>query len=129
MAKPPPLPKERRRHPRLELFAAVRVAVDDETLVLYARNVSLGGIALDATAEELEHFPPGSEHEVMLFDAADEKRPPVNLRGHVVRHDADGLALMWSSTTAAAAAGIGRLLGALKPRPPRDGAGGAASGS
>ena len=78
MSKPPPAPpKDARRFPRFELFASVELAHEDTTLVLPARNISLGGIFLSADGNDLTIFPVGEEVEVMLFDALDEGQTAV----------------------------------------------------
>jgi len=97
MPPPPPMPKwlERRAHPRVQLFCAVRVLVD-EGLALAVRDFSLGGIALAADGLDLSRFTVGSCHELLVFDAADEHLPTVRAIARVVRHDPLGMAMTWA---------------------------------
>jgi hypothetical protein len=104
----------------MELYAAVRIELADETLILYARNISLGGVALEAELRELEQLPVGTTHEVLLFDAANEEIKPLALVGVVVRHDLTGFAMMWTNTDAETAFALASLLSRLKPRGARE---------
>lgn len=111
---PPPAPRpNQRRHPRYELLASVELHWGDETLILPARNLSLGGIYLGADGHALDTFAIGSELEVLVFDAVDEARPQVRASAEVVRLDQDGMALKWKSGKGQAE--LGELLEGLKP--------------
>jgi len=93
---PPPPPKPNaRKHPRYELYASVELHVGDETLILPARNLSLGGIFLGADGNNLETLPIGHQVELLVFNAGDEDSPAVRAFAEVVRHDDDGVGLKW----------------------------------
>ena len=109
--------KNTRRHPRFELFASVELHQNQETVVLPARNLSLGGVSLAADGHDLSHFDNGSVIEVLIFDAFDEHAEPVRSSARVLRHDPDGsMALMWNATDPDVAAALASLLQKLKPR-------------
>jgi hypothetical protein len=96
--KPPPK-KETRKHPRFELFATVELKHGEETLVLPARNISLGGMYLAADGNDLSLLKVGEEVGVTLFDALNEAQPYVRGQAQVVRHEGKaGLALSWTSS-------------------------------
>jgi PilZ domain-containing protein len=111
---PPPKPKETRRHPRFELFASVELHAEEETLVLPARNISLGGVYLAADGHDLGALEVGMEIEVLVFDALDESRRPVRLVGEVVRLEEHGVALMWADSDPDVARNVTRLLHRLQ---------------
>jgi hypothetical protein len=116
MPKPPPPPKkDARRHQRFELFASVELHKGQETLILPARNISLGGVYLARDGNNLKSFAPGEHVEVMLFDATDESRPPVRASAQVIRHDPNGMALTWSTVDPKVAKKLVNLLETLKP--------------
>ena len=109
--------KNQRRHPRFELFASVELHQDRETVVLPARNLSLGGMSLSADGHDLSHFEHGMVIDVLIFDALDENTEPVRSSARVVRHDPDGsMALMWNATDPKVASLLASLLQKLKPR-------------
>lgn len=110
----PPQPKDARRHPRFELFASVELERDGETVILPARNISLGGVYLEADGHDLGEFAVGGAVAVQVFDAVNESQPPVHLDGHVVRHDGTGMALMWAPSDPQAALQLGRLLNSMQ---------------
>ena len=112
---PPAGPEDARRFPRFELFASVELAHEDTTLVLPARNISLGGMFLSADGNDLTVFPVGEEVEVMLFDALDEGQTAVRALATVVRRDAEGLGLTWASTDPVVARQLASLLARLNP--------------
>jgi hypothetical protein len=74
----------------------VRVQIEDETLLLSVRNLSLGG-ALLSTDRDLEDFPIGSQHVVLVFDAANAERQPARVTGEVVRHEPGAFAVRFLS--------------------------------
>jgi hypothetical protein len=117
-APPPPPPKDARKHERLELYASVELHAERETLILPARNISIGGVYLPADGHDLTSFADGSALEVQVFDALDERSRPVRLQATVVRHDGAGMALMWSTSDgeAEAAAALARLLDSMQPK-------------
>ena len=118
---PPPPPKgtfEQREHQRFELFASVKITLMEETLILAARNVSIGGVLLSVSAKGVrDAFLVGSLHDVLLFDALDEHGPMVRVMGRVVRHEPDAVALQWASESPDVAKKLSRLLAALQPKP------------
>ena len=112
-----PPSKNKRKHPRFELFASVELRQEGETVVLPARNLSLGGVSLDADGHDLRRFPDGMIIDVLIFDAQDENNPPVRSPARVVRHDRDGtMALMWNATDPRVAELLASLLTKLQPR-------------
>ena len=108
---------ERRRHPRYELFTSVRVPGGDETVVLYTRNISLGGVALATDGTALSQWPVGSLHELLIFDVADETVEPLRATGMVVRQSEEGIALMWSGDDPPDAQRLARLFEGRRPIP------------
>lgn len=96
------------------MYASVELVAARETLILPARNISLGGIYLAADGHDLRALREGSEVEVHLFDALNERTRPVRLAATVVRHDGAGMALMWADTDADAAASLAKLLTSLQ---------------
>lgn len=116
-ASPPPPPRKnsRRRYRRYELLASVEVIAARETLLLPARNISLGGVYLAADGHDLAAFGDGTEVEVQVFDALDEGSRAVRLTAKVVRHDEGGMALMWAGDEAATAEALAPLLATLPP--------------
>jgi len=98
---PPPPKKNARKHERYEMFASVEVHGSTETVILPARNISLGGVYLTADGHDLSVFPVGAQLEVLVFDALDDRQEPVRLAGQVVRHDAVGMALSWDESDSA----------------------------
>jgi len=101
------------------MYATVELHAGAETLVLPARNISLGGVYLSADGHDLGLLEIGMELEVVVFDALDEKRRPVQLVGEVVRLEEQGVALMWADSDAEVARNVARLLRRLAP--PSDG--------
>jgi len=59
---PPPRPKNTRRHPRFDMFASVELHAAEETLVLPARNISLGGVYLSSDGHDLAILELGDPH-------------------------------------------------------------------
>jgi PilZ domain len=116
MAKPnPPQPparasKEARQHPRFELFASVELHRAQETLVLPARNISLGGLYLAADGNDLSSLAVGEVVQIMLFDVADEGQPTVRADATIIRKDKEGLGLTWASTDPVIARKLATLL-------------------
>jgi hypothetical protein len=96
------------------MFASVELHADEETLVLPARNISLGGVYLSADGHDLGALEVGMEIEVLVFDALDESRRPVRLVGEVVRLEEHGVALMWADSDPDVARNVARLLHRLQ---------------
>lgn len=97
------------------MFATVELHGARETLVLPARNISLGGLYLSADGHDLGVLEVGLELEVVVFDALDEERHPVRLLGEVVRLDEHGVALMWADSDPEVARNVAFLLRRLHP--------------
>ena len=114
---PPPPHKNTRKHERFELYASVELHGHGETLILPARNISLGGVQLATDGHDLSGFAVGAELDLLVFDALNEKKKPARLRAQVVRHDEAGMALMWSSTDSDAATKLAALLDTMQPKP------------
>jgi hypothetical protein len=113
---PKPPPKNSRKHPRFELFATVELNKGAETLVLPARNISLGGLYLGCDGNDLSHLSLGDIVEVTLFDAIDEGKPYVRGDAQVVRHEGEaGIALTWASADPVVARKLASLLERLNP--------------
>jgi hypothetical protein len=98
------------------MYASVELHAAKETMLLPARNISLGGAYLTSDGHDLSMFDVGMELEVVVFDALDEKRKPVRLVGEIVRHDGDGLALMWADSDPDVALALAKLLNRLQPK-------------
>jgi hypothetical protein len=119
MSRPiPPAPpkKNSRKHARFEIFATVEIHHGDETLVLPARNISLGGLYLSADGNDLGKLAVGALVEVTLFDAFDEGKLFVRGMAQVVRQEPkEGIALTWASTDPNVAHKLASLLERLNP--------------
>ena len=102
------------------MYASVELHGEGETMLLPARNISLGGVYLTADGHDLATFAVGGELDVLVLDALDAAREPVRLVGEVVRNDGDGLALMWADSDPQAAQALASLLEQLQPREPHD---------
>jgi hypothetical protein len=114
---PPPPKKNARKHERYDIFASVEVLGGGEAVILPARNISLGGVYLTADGHDLSVFTVGTQLEVLVFDALDDRQEPVRLAGQVVRHDAVGMALMWAYADPKVAVKLGALIETLhKPK-------------
>jgi hypothetical protein len=98
------------------MYASVELHAADETLLLPARNISLGGVYLTSDGHDLGMLEVGMELEVVVFDALNESRKPVRLVGEIVRHDGDGLALMWADSDPDVALSLAKLLNRLQPK-------------
>jgi hypothetical protein len=98
------------------MFASVELHAGEETLVLPARNISLGGVYLSSDGHDIAMLELGMELEVVVFDALDETRRPVRLVGEVVRIDEHGVALMWADSDPEVARNVARLLHRLQPK-------------
>jgi hypothetical protein len=98
------------------MYASVELHAAAETMVLPARNISLGGVFLTSDGHDLAAFTVGMELEVLVFDALNEQRKPVRLVGEVVRLEHDGMALMWADSDPEVALGLATLLERLQPK-------------
>ncbi len=83
--------------------------------MLPARNISLGGVYLASDGHDLGLLEIGIELEVVIFDAIDERRPPLRIVGEVVRRDEHGVALMWADSDPDVARELTSLLNRLQP--------------
>jgi PilZ domain len=104
-----------RLYPRFECFASVKVSDEGASVLLKTRNVSLGGVLLEAGAREKRLLPLGKAIQVVLFKAMDEDERGVTVSAGVVRHDADGVALAWNATDPDTAYDLADLIEKLKP--------------
>jgi len=83
-----------RKHPRFALLASVHLASGEGMIVLTVRNISVGGVFVCSDGHDLSSFVVGSRHELTIFTPSDVHREMV-VRGKVVRHEPDGMALEW----------------------------------
>ena len=83
-----------RRHPRVELLASVELESGGEIIILTVRNISMGGVFVCNDGYALSAFAIGSRHELTIFTPSDLDKNLV-VRGRIVRHDQDGMALEW----------------------------------
>lgn len=114
-AQPPPPPRpNQRQHPRYELLASVELHQGEETLILPARNLSLGGIFVGSDGNDLRRFRIGTSVDVLVFDASDESHPALRAGAHVIRHHKGGMALRWNENADTAHA-VQLLLESLRP--------------
>src|SRR5262245_374000 len=90
MAKPPPLPSERRQHPRVDLIAQVQVKRGGDVEILQARNVSLGGVFLEGEAKNHPHLAIGVELDLALQPEDDPEGQPILMRAKVARVERGG---------------------------------------
>jgi hypothetical protein len=97
------------------MFASVELSAGEETLILPAHNISLGGVYLTADGHDLSGFSLGLEVAVRIFDVLNSAKKPLTLRARVVRHDSAGMALMWSADEPSAAMALAKLLRGLQP--------------
>ena len=84
----------RRRHERFDVYAQVELARDGEMAVLSVRNLSMGGVFVEAPLGEYPNIKVGSKFELTISLAnlgpdATEEPPDVSARcvGRVVRRD------------------------------------------
>jgi hypothetical protein len=110
-----PPSKNRRKHPRFELFASVEVEQGGRTVVLPARNLSLGGLFVESDGHDLNRFPDGVILDVRIFDPRDPATAPVRSPARVMRHDRDSMALMWNATDPIVTEKLAEFLGKLSP--------------
>ena len=97
-------------------MASVELHDGEETTVLPAKNLSLGGIFVAADGNNLiDAFGIGHTVEVLLFNAADENHPAVRGKAKVVRFDTEGMALKWEPDIGVQKQ-LAKLLDAIKPR-------------
>jgi hypothetical protein len=104
---------EKRKDPRLELYASVRLERAGERLLLPVKNISLGGVLLATDGNDLSTFPVGTKHQIVVFHP-DDPGKNATVKAEVVRHDEAGMALSWPSELARAT--IALLLESLPPR-------------
>ncbi len=93
---------EQRKHPRVDLLASIELKSGDEMIILTVRNISVGGVFVCNDGYDLlSGFPVGSRHELVIFTPSDLDKQLV-VRGLVVRHEAEGMALTWREDDTAA---------------------------
>jgi hypothetical protein len=112
----PKTTKEQRLHPRKRVYAAVERYQGREMLCLTVRDLSRGGLWVFAGRHVLGSFPIGSEHRLILIDAADDGAPQTAAKARVLRHDPSGIALRWHDDAKALSA-IDEMLARLRRRP------------
>ena len=83
-----------RKHPRVELYASVELKAGEEMVILTVRNISIGGVFVCSDGQDLSVFEIGSRHELSIFTPSDVEKELI-VRGRVVRHDPDGMAIEW----------------------------------
>ncbi len=88
----------------------------EETLILEAINISLGGVFLSSDGQDLSEYQPGAPVDVLIFDPHSMARHAVRTPAKVVRHEPNGIALQWE-VDEAVSHHLGRLLKALNQRP------------
>jgi hypothetical protein len=98
------------------MYASVELKAASETMILPARNISLGGVYLAADGHDLSGIAVGSRIDVQVFDALDEGKQPVRLDARVVRCDERGMALQWLSVDALEASELSKLMDSLKTK-------------
>ena len=78
----------------MELLASVEIAAGGDLIILTVRNISLGGVFVLHDGHDLSAYAVGSRHELTIFTPDDLEKELV-VRGQVVRHEPDGMALRW----------------------------------
>jgi hypothetical protein len=91
---PPPLPHERRHHPRVPLIAEVQCQSAGEVYVLPVRDASLGGIFLEGNPAECPALVKGAEAILDIVPENETDIRPIRAYGRVVRVDKDGFAMV-----------------------------------
>ena len=90
---PPPLPHERRHHPRIPLIAEVQCRAGDEIYVLPVRDASRGGLFLEGNPAECPALKQGTEAILDIVPENDLEVRPIRAYGRVVRVESGGFAL------------------------------------
>ena len=117
MLRPPSPPKPNaRQYPRFDLSVSVEVRHGHTTLVLPARNISLGGIYLAADGKRLNRLRVGETVEVTVFDLLDEAKHMIRTTARVVRNEGQGIGLSWSTTDPVLSAQVTSILDRLSRR-------------
>lgn len=98
------------------MYASVELKAASETMILPARNISLGGVYLGADGHDLNGIALGARLDVQVFDALDEAKQPVRLDAQVVRVDEKGMALRWLAVDARSAAELSKFMDRLKAK-------------
>ncbi len=106
--------KEMRRHPRYELPASIRMALDGVPTILPAINISLGGVLVDAAEHDVSSIKVGSVIDVQVFNSSDMAPPVVRTPALVVRHEPHRVALSWTGKDKNVDIELGQLLQSLK---------------
>ena len=107
---PPPPPRPRRKN---DLYASVKVKSADETYVLPVRNISLGGVTLDARTIQIKRFNVGSEQDLLVFDAGNEDTAPLRVQAEVARSADGGVSLRFKGGSPDVDKKVHRLLAQL----------------
>jgi PilZ domain len=100
---------ERRLYVRYE--TNVPVQLQREPTSRTARNLSLGGLFVAATREDVPQLDVGS---ALVVTVRCRSAPPMKVRAEVMRRDAAGLGLQWIQDSAQVERGIARLLDGIR---------------
>lgn len=117
----PPLPPgaERRRFERFDLFAQVELELDGDVLVLPIKNISAGGLLLQADPSDLAAIELDAAVTVHL-DVTELAEPlAITMQASVVRvvgGPSPSIAVMWTSVDANAVMKLAKLLEYLRAR-------------
>lgn len=116
---------ERRRHERVELLAEVEIPHDASVDILFAQDLSAGGVFLAALPEESPWLLPGVPVDLAIGSTGDDDAGPViRARGRVVwRQDASsgripGIGVAFEALDEQNLTALNRLL--ARREPPRD---------
>ena len=116
----------RRKHPRFEIVAQVQLGADGDVLVYPAANLSVGGVFVSVSLDEVSYLAVGARLDVTISgmaqevaDDGDPDAPPeavVRTKAKIVRLDAEapGLALECEPLPDEALASVKALLAAGK---------------
>lgn len=82
--------RQRRKHDRLPLVAAVECKIGDEIRVLMVRNASLAGLFLEGSPREHPDLVVGSVVDIALSAEDDPEGEPIQLQARIVRVEKRG---------------------------------------
>lgn len=83
------------RAPRFDIHAAVRFGKSPDHVVMRARNISMTGALLASEPDMIARFAVATEHDAKVFLSAEPKNG-IELRGKIVRHEANSIVIDWS---------------------------------
>ncbi len=90
MGKPPPPLPDKRRWPRVEIFAQVEFKLGTSVKILRVRDASEGGLFIEAVPADHPTLKVGSSVEMMLVPEDDTTDDPIELTGTIARIDPGG---------------------------------------